>query len=217
MSSRSLRTGFIFLAIVVLALSVRSIYFNQTARFIQPGPGSDSYFYLQWAEDIVRGNVLGKEVFYALPAYPYFLSLAYIVSGGETFYLILIQIVIGAINCGLIYILGKRLFNNQVGIIAAVIACGYSMFIFYDRMLLPTSLAILLGLFLALLLLQARDRPGFRICFELGLLLGLATLASASFSLLALRTSRLGNLDHFEYTTTPASNEKSANTSTDFR
>jgi len=180
------KSKLIFLGLVVLAFSLRSIYFSQTIKFIQPVTGSDAHFYLQWAKDIVRGNVLGKDVFYALPVYPYFLSLAYLFSGGEIFGLILIQILIGAINCGLIYILGKKLFNNQVGIIASIIACGYLMFIFYDRMLLPTSLAIFLGLLLALLLLKIKDNPSLTGWFGAGTLLGLCTLTRASFSLLAI-------------------------------
>ena len=170
-----------FLVFAVLAFILRSIYFSQTIKFIHPGVASDGYFYLQWAKDIARGNLLGRDVFYALPLYPYFLSLVYLFSAGEIFDLILIQALIGSINCGLIYILGRKLFNNQVGMIAAFIACVYSMFIFYDRMLLPTSLSISLGLVLALLLLRTRDNPSLKKWFGAGLLLGLCTLARASF------------------------------------
>lgn len=179
-------TRFTFLWLVALALSLRAIFFCQTIKFVQPGSGSDAFFYLQWAKSILRGNVLGKEVFYALPVYPYFLSLAYLFSAGEVFGLILIQMLIGSLNCGLIYILGKKLFNNQVGIISSIIACGYLMFVFYDRMLLPASLAILLGLLLMLLLLSIKDRPSLRGWFGAGLFLGLCSLACASFSLLAI-------------------------------
>jgi tetratricopeptide (TPR) repeat protein len=180
------KSGFIFAVIVFLAFTLRLLYLNQTIDFIQPVESSDSYFYLQWAKDILRGNLLGKDVFYALPVFPYFLSLAYGFSGGEIFDLLLIQLFIGSINCGLIYILGKRLFNNQVGIIAAVIACGYRMFIFYDRMLLPASLTIFSGVLLALLLLKLRSNPSLRIWFCSGLFLGLCALICASFSLLAV-------------------------------
>ena len=176
----------IFLLLICLALSLRAIYFNQTVGYIQPGSGSDAHFYLQWAEGIVRGDVLGGDVFYALPVYPYFLSLAYLFSGGETFGLILIQIVIGSLNCGLIYLLAKKLFGQQVGIIAAVVACGYSMFIFYDRMLLPAPLSISLGLISALLLLQAKDAPSLNRWLGLGLFLGLCVLTKASFLLVAV-------------------------------
>ena len=180
------KTKITFLLFFALAFSLRCLYFKQTAGYIQPGSGSDSYFYLQWAKDIIRGNIIGKDVFYALPGYPYFLSLAYLFSRGEVFGLILIQLVLGSINCGLIYLLAKRLFNEQVGIIAGIIACGYSMFIFYDRMLLPASLAIFLGLSVILLLLKIKARPNSKIWFGLGLLLGLCTLTSAGFSLLAI-------------------------------
>lgn len=176
----------IFLGLAVLAFSVRSIYFSQTAGFISPGAGSDSYFYLQWARDILRGNFLGKDVFCALPLYPYFLSLAYLFSAGKVFDLILIQIFIGALNCGLIYLVGERVFGRAVGVVASIIACGYSMFIFYDRMLLPASLAIFLSLFLVLLLLKAKEAPNCKIWFVAGFVLGLAALTAASFSLLAI-------------------------------
>ena len=182
-TSLSSKPKFTFLLLVVLAFTLCSIYFRQTVEYIEPGSGSDGYFYLSWARDIVRGNLLGKEIFYGLPAYPYFLSLAYLFSGGETFGLILIQILIGSLNCGLIYILGRRLFNNQVGIISSVIACTYSMFIFYNRMLLPTSLSIFLGLSLALLLLKIRAQPSPGRWVGAGFLLGLCTLARASFFL----------------------------------
>jgi tetratricopeptide (TPR) repeat protein len=175
----------IFWGLVILAFSLRSMYFSQTIKYIQPGAGSDSYFYLEWARDIVRGNIIGKDVFYALPLYPYFLSLAYIFTGGEIFGIILIQILIGSINCGLIYVLGKELFNNQVGIVASLAACGYSMFMFYDRMLLPTSLAIFLGLILMLSLLRVRVQPSVKKMCIAGVLLGLCILTRAAFLLLA--------------------------------
>lgn len=176
----------IFWLIVTLALSLRLLYFSQTVQFIQPASGSDGYFYLEWAKQIVRGNILGRDVFYALPVYPYFLSLAYLFSGGETFGLILIQILLGSVNCGLIYILGRKLFNQPAGIMAALLACAYSMFIFYDRMLLPASLAIFLGLLLMLLLLRAQSNPGPKVWFTAGIFLGVCVLASASFTLLAI-------------------------------
>jgi len=180
------RTKLIFLGLVVLAFSLRAIYLAQTAEFIQPGTGSDSQFYVQWAEDIVSGNIIGRDVFYALPVYPYFLSLAYLYAGGSVFGLIIIQMLVGSINCGLIYLLGRKLFNEQVGIIAGAIACGYLMFIFYDRMLLPASLVISLGLFLALLLLKVKDNPSLGKWLGAGLLLGLCALAKASFFLLGI-------------------------------
>ena len=183
------RSKLIFLGLVALALALRAVYFSQTAGYLQPTTGSDGYFYLMWAESIVRGNIIGTEVFYALPAYPYFLATVYLFFGGGLFGLILTQICIGAINCGLIYVLGKRFFSNQVGIIASFIACGYFMFVFYDRMLLPATLAIFLGLLLALLLLKIMDDPTSRKWIGAGLLLGLCVLANASFLLLAVFSS----------------------------
>jgi tetratricopeptide (TPR) repeat protein len=181
-----MKSKLIFFLLVCLAFSLRCAFFNQTAGFIQPGTGSDPHFYLQWAMDIVRGNVLGSSVFYALPVYPYFLSLAYLLSGGEVFGLILIQTLLGSINCGLIYILGVKLFNNRVGISASIIACAYLMFIFYDRLLLPASLAIFSGLVLLFLLLRLRDNPSLKRWIGAGLALGLCSLIAASFSLLAV-------------------------------
>ncbi|MCQ9208471.1 MAG: tetratricopeptide repeat protein [Omnitrophica bacterium] len=180
------KTKIIFIFLAILAFSLRAIYFRQTVKFISPGAGSDSYFYLEWAKSIVRGELIGKDVFYALPLYPYFLSIAYLFAGGELFGLVLIQLFIGSLNCGLIYILGKRLFNAQVGVIAALIACGYPMLIFYDRMILPTTLTICLGLLLMLLLLKIKDSPSFRRWCTAGLFLGLSVLAKASFALLAI-------------------------------
>lgn len=180
------RTNLFFLFFMSIAFTFRAVYLRQTIEFLHPGSGSDSYFYLQWAMDIVRGNIVGKDVFYALPVYPYFLSLAYLYAGGEILGLAVIQILIGSINCGLIYILAKRFFNQQVGFLAGLISCVYFMFIFYDRMLLPTALVIFLGLVLTLSLLAASKHPSWKRWVGCGFLLGIATLSKASFGLVAI-------------------------------
>lgn len=180
------RSKLIFFGIAASAFSVSSVYFSQTVKFLQPGSGSDSYFYLQWAADILRGNFLGDDVFYAMPFYPYFLSLAFGLAKGKVFSLVLFQMFIGALNCGLIYVLGKELFGRRVGITAGFIACAYAMFIFYQRLLLPTSLAIFLGLLLALLLLRISEHPSAGKWLSAGFLLAICALTRASFFLSAL-------------------------------
>ncbi|MBN3037808.1 MAG: tetratricopeptide repeat protein [Candidatus Omnitrophica bacterium] len=173
----------LFLGLVTLAFSLRSVYLKQTIRFLEPGLGSDGHFYLSWARDIVLGNTINREILFALPMYPYFLSAVYIFSKGELFSILLIQILIGSINCGLLYILGKKLFNQQVGVIASLIGCTYGLFVFYDRMFLPATLAIFLAMILILAMVQARDNPSVENWSIAGFYLGLCILTKAAFSM----------------------------------
>jgi len=168
----------LIVGIFLLAFVIRLIYLNQIK--LNPyfdTPQLDALWHHNQAKEIAGGDWIGKEVFFRAPLYPYLLGTLYALFG-ENFYLSrLIQILIGSLNCVLIFLLAKKLFNRKIGIIASVIACFYAPFIYFDAELLMPVLIILLDSTFILLLLGAEAELRKRRWFVAGIVLGLSAVA----------------------------------------
>ena len=114
---RSVRRKLLFvIALFVLALAVRLIYLLQ----IRNSPMFDTLtmcaeYHDQWAQMILQGEDLHEGVFFRAPLYAYFLASVYKILGHGYNWSRLIQFLIGSLSCILIYILGKRVFNDRTG------------------------------------------------------------------------------------------------------
>ncbi len=112
----------------------------------------------------------------------------------------LLQLVVGAANCALIAVLGRRLFDTRAGLLAGIAAALYLPFIVHDGTFVSATLVTFANL--SALWLLARYRQGQRIGLAAGgLLLGLsacarpnALLLAPFFGLWALRRPRTGSL-----------------------
>ncbi|MFH1037102.1 MAG: glycosyltransferase family 39 protein, partial [PVC group bacterium] len=177
----SRNTGIILAAILFLAFSLRFIFFYQIAK--SPIAGmviEDSKTYHDWAAGIAGGDWLGKEVFFALPLYPYLLGLIYAIAGVNLQTARFIQVVMGTVNCWLIFLIGRRFFNAGVGLLAAFFMSVYGWLIVYDSAILSPVLIIFLEALVLLYLLRLEDRRGgWAGWLGAGLLLGLTATASA--------------------------------------
>jgi len=173
----------IFMAIVVIAFIIRLIYLNEIKAnpfFVPAFNGLDDYLYNSWAQEIAGGNFLGKEIFYGLPLYPYFLGLVYLVFGYSVFTARVVQFLIGSFSCGLIYLIGTKVFNRTVGLISGLMLSFYAMSIFLEGFFVSVFLAIFLNCLVILLLLSVYEKPHFIKWITIGFLIGLSALASAS-------------------------------------
>jgi len=173
----------IFCMIFLMAFAIRFVYLSQikTNPFFVPFyHGLDDYLYDNWALSIANGNVLGNEIFYGLPLYPYFLGFLYFLFGHNIFIAKTVQIFIGSISCGLVYVIGRKVFNRAIGMIAAIILTFFSMAIFFEGFLVSASLAIFLYLLVVLALLSIADNSTYLKWALAGFLIGLSSLASAS-------------------------------------
>jgi hypothetical protein len=95
----------------------------------------DGRTYYEWGQKIAAGDWLGHGVFYQAPLYPYFLGFLQAVFGPSVWLIRLIQIVLGAISCALIFEAGRNLFSLQAGIAAGLILAFYAPGIFFDGLI----------------------------------------------------------------------------------
>ena len=146
--------------------------------------GLDVSIYDTQAQRLSKGNALGDNVFYAMPLYPYLAGFLYFLFGHNLYIVRFFQIVIGTLNLFLIYIIGKRLFDKRAALVALALSCLYGVTIFYEGLLVPTTLLIFLDLVAIRLLIQ--KRPTKWQVFIAGLLIGLGSLCQGSNILFGL-------------------------------
>ena len=166
----------------LVALGVRLLYIHQSQ--VSPFfdfPLVDAKTYTDAARQMaVEGNWGGDDFpFWQPPLYPYFLGLVFEVLGDGYYLPRLIQAALGALNCILIYSLGRRIFSLGLGFAAGILAALYGPFIFFDAEFLPSALALCLDLLALLALLWAASGDSRRFLVP-GLLLGTAALCVAS-------------------------------------
>lgn len=180
------RVALLLILILLLAFGLRFAFFYQMGHSpIAKLLIEDSKTYNDWALQIAGGDWMGKEVFYALPLYPYFLGLLYTIFGYHLQLIKFIQVLIGTFNCYLLFRLGKRLFNPAVALLAAFFMAAYAWLIVYDSSILSPVLIILLELLLLLYLEFLRRRPRkWWVWLGAGLLLGITTTVSGHLLLL---------------------------------
>jgi 4-amino-4-deoxy-L-arabinose transferase-like glycosyltransferase len=174
-----------FLAIIfVVALILRLIPVLLTRDV---GIALDDMFqYDALAESIRLGQGYawygGIPTAFRAPLYPLFLAVIYSVFGHQFLAVRIIQAVIGASLPLVVYVLGRRLFDDRVAGIASWVMVFYPMFVLYPLALITENLFFLLVPLAVLYLLKAMDTSR-RSCYLLaGLLLGLSILTRSVMS-----------------------------------
>lgn len=110
------------------------------------------------------------------PLTPFALAAVYQIVGPHLFAGQFLLACLGALSVVALFLLGKQLFSEGVGIVAGALAAIYPFFVFLSAVPLTENLAILLYTLLALLLTEDHDRQTTRHAVLTGCVLGLAAL-----------------------------------------
>ncbi|MEA1926850.1 MAG: glycosyltransferase family 39 protein [Candidatus Auribacterota bacterium] len=159
-----------------------SIVVQLGALFYIFNPGV--FFYKYWELALRLRGVIPPaiEVFYSSPFYICFL--AFFQGMGVNYLNIqIIQILLGAFDCWLIYRAGWVFFNRPVGIIASLMAVFYGPFIIYNSSFLPSVWVITFNLvFLICLGNYARGRKPIHLIVA-GLFIGLSVITRPNIAI----------------------------------
>ena len=179
----SLRLAFSFRGPALIfwaAMAVRLIYI----AFLPEGYYfSDFQRYEQAALSLLAGEGFGAE-YLRPPLYPLFIALHYLLFGRFFFPMRISQAVLAAVGSVLIFWIGRRLFHERVGKIAAWISVFYPYYVFISGLLYPTLLSTVLHLGAVAAILRAQDKHflGWTAVSAACLVLaGLATPVSLAF------------------------------------
>jgi tetratricopeptide (TPR) repeat protein/4-amino-4-deoxy-L-arabinose transferase-like glycosyltransferase len=140
----------------------------------------DARFYDLWAKEIAKGDLVGKEVFFMGPLYPYFLALIYKLLGPNLFAVRIIQSFLGSLTAVLAFSLATQCFDSLVGLITGFMVALYIPFIYYDNAILLPVLATLLNTVMLLCLCKGFKEGRRDLFLVAGLACGLSAAGNAS-------------------------------------
>jgi tetratricopeptide (TPR) repeat protein len=164
----------LLIAIAFLPRLLVLLQLSDSPIFLQPVIDADTYH--QRAREIAAGDLSGYRAFWQAPLYPYFLGLIYWLFGAKIVIAKLIQIVIGAVSCYLVFHLADRIFGRPVAWIAFGVATLFGPFIFFETQLLAPVLLNFLTLMILILLINYLHSPKLYLLLIAGMLLGLAQI-----------------------------------------
>jgi 4-amino-4-deoxy-L-arabinose transferase-like glycosyltransferase len=110
------------------------------------------------------------------PLYPAFLAALYGVFGHELMLARIVNSVIGAFVPVLIFLIGTRLFDRRIGLLAAIGAVFYPLLIVLGAWVIPDGPYIVFVCLIILTMIEIQARPRWSLYVALGVLLGLAYL-----------------------------------------
>jgi len=183
------RTKTLLCIVFLLAFSLRLIYLIQisdTPYFEYPA--GDSKFIFERAQEILSADIIGTEInFHSSPAYPYFIALIFWLSKNNFFVLGIVQILIGSVNCLLIFLLAKKITKgkNTPAFIAGVMAALYGILAFFDADILAIFFTLVFVTLTLLLLIEAHQSHRRSLALLAGIALGCAALDRTNIVLFA--------------------------------
>ena len=113
---------------------------------------------------------------YRPPLYPLFLATVFKVFGSDVDVVRVVQGVMSTLTCGLLFLIGRHVDRDRVGLIAAVMGGVYPLFVFFAGVLMVETLLILLAVLSLYLTLEFQNEPSIRRAAVLGVSLGLGAL-----------------------------------------
>jgi tetratricopeptide (TPR) repeat protein len=174
--------------VLAVALFARAAYFKdyKNTPAYPVLSYSDGYSYVIWAKDISNGDIIGNKAFMKWPFYAYFLAFLFKLSGASLPFVYLIQLMLGALNCVLVYFIAKTMFRQGVAFLAALLCAWYGVFVFYDFLPIYNCLSLFLNSLLFLFFLRIQDKPDKKNLFWLGILSGISTITKAGILIFAI-------------------------------
>jgi tetratricopeptide (TPR) repeat protein len=175
-----------FASIALLAFALRYVYLLEARSMpLFNALIMDGESYGPWSDRIAAGDWLGDQIFYQAPLYPYFLALVKLTIGKSLWTIRIVQMAIGSLSCGILFLAGRRYFSRGAGIAAGVILALYPPAIFFDGCIQKTNLGLLWTVLLLLALARAVEKPSFSRWLAAGVALGLLMLTREETLLLA--------------------------------
>jgi len=168
--------------VFIISLSVRLIYLIELHN---KSPFSsylylDAFRYNSWAQSIAFGVKHVIEPTFRAPLYPVFLAVIYKIFGHDLFAARLMQMLISALICVMIYFIALKIFNKRIAIISSLLGAFYGPFFYWAGEILIVTLIVFLDLVMLLILLYAFDKPKKLYWLLGGVVLGLSSIARPS-------------------------------------
>jgi Tfp pilus assembly protein PilF len=168
--------GLLFKGVYLYSYAINNPYYSIVSM--------DSAVYLNWAQVIVEEGWLGTEIFYRAPFYPYLLSIIFRFAPNNLLAVYIMQLGVGICSVALIYSIGKRIYCEPAGLIAAGFSLFYAPLTFFETKILPTITGIFLGLLSIYLLTRAEQEKKWYYWIGGAVTLGVAAICRPNYLLM---------------------------------
>jgi 4-amino-4-deoxy-L-arabinose transferase-like glycosyltransferase len=164
-------------AILVIAFALRLGYVvAQRGDVLFDHPVLDEDEYVKTAHSLVEGHG-DPRPYWQPPGIVYSLAATFEVTN-DLFVARLVQVAISVASCFLVFLIGRRLFDPRVGLIAAAITAVHGVLVFEAYELLPATWIVFWDLLALWLLLRATEHGRPLAAFATGLALGISAVFS---------------------------------------
>ncbi|MCP5104061.1 MAG: tetratricopeptide repeat protein, partial [bacterium] len=138
----------------------------------------------QWqtAHDLEEPRIQ-ENPYFRPPGYPYFLSVIYRVFGHEPLAPRIIQMLLGVLGCGILFLAARKIFGNEIAFIAGLLMAFYWAFVFYEKELREVALLVFLLPLLILWMIKLFEKPTIARFVFCGFLLGGIIITRPNFLL----------------------------------
>ncbi|GAG16070.1 unnamed protein product, partial [marine sediment metagenome] len=133
------------------------IEFRKNPYFDYIHPSHDSIIVHNGAKDICQGDFLLSKKGNRYPFYTYFVAVTYFLGGQKIYGVWVAQFILGALAAALLFLIGTRLFNQKVGVIAALFYALYGPNLFYEGVMLRAALTEFLAVLSFYFLLRLEE------------------------------------------------------------
>jgi len=168
----------LLVAIFAGALIIRIIFISLFSEVEYPNFQYDT---IGW--NLVQGNGYSMDIdppyspsAYRPPVYPFFLATIYKLFGHSYFAVKVMQSIVGALTCVLIYLISIEVFSRKVGIISALISSVYPAFLYYTNTLIMEIVLIFIVAVTVLLFVKVVKHKTLKYQIAFGISIGIASL-----------------------------------------
>jgi len=202
------RDWFLFAAIVASAFCLRLIYllqFRHNPLFAYPM--MDPSYNDQWARAFAEGrSFMDGEPYFRAPLYAWFLGFCYKIFGPGYLAPRIVQALLGAVSCGLIFFVARYFYSRTAAAAAGFVAASFWLFFYFEGELLIVPLIVFLDLLFLLLLVRGSLSGSVSTLAAAGIVLGASALARPNillFGICACLWLALVDLDRAEPRSAP--------------
>jgi tetratricopeptide (TPR) repeat protein len=174
----------IALGIFILAVAVRLFYLYESSNnptFYAPVVDARGYDLL--AKELAEQGKMNERFFWQSFFYPCFLSAVYFLDKSSILSAKIIQAFLGAAVCALTFLLGCKVFNKRIGILAGLFTVFCGPLIFHETELVPAGWSAFWAVALLLLFLTVTEKKYPSLFFVLGLCGALSVITQPNFLL----------------------------------
>ncbi len=129
--------------------------------------------YPLFAERLLDKKTIDERILDVSPFYLYFIKFLREKVGYNWKLIRLIQSMFGSLNCVLIYLIAKKLFNSKIAIISGLTGALYKTFIVFDDTIEPETLLIFFNLLFTIFIIKALEEKSSSKCYLYNLISGL--------------------------------------------